>query len=149
MAFTLHTKLAEDTVVIGDMRHCRVLLMDNRTFPWLVLVPMRDGLRELYDLPAREYQAVMAEVRYITQRFAIITEAHKMNVAALGNMVPQLHIHIIARHMHDAAWPQPVWNHPEKAQAYGKEELKEMIETLSRRLFPWDSLAQASNITKM
>jgi diadenosine tetraphosphate (Ap4A) HIT family hydrolase len=104
---------------------------------------MREGLRELYDLPAEEYHAVMSEIRHVSQQFAALTNADKMNVAALGNMVPQLHIHIIARYATDAAWPQPVWNASAKAQAYGETELKEWVEKIIRHVFPADRLARA------
>lgn len=109
MAFTLHPKLAADCIPLGDLPICRVLLMNNRHFPWLVLVPQREGARELFDLTEADYAGVMEEIRQATQALAEITRAHKMNVAALGNIVPQLHIHIIARFPQDAAWPQPVW----------------------------------------
>ncbi|MDE3060319.1 MAG: HIT domain-containing protein, partial [Pseudomonadota bacterium] len=106
--FTLHPKLAQDTVSVGDLPVCRALLMNDSRFPWLILVPKRDGLRELFDLEIADYPAIMEEVRYTAERFAALTGAYKMNVATLGNMVPQLHIHIIARQTSDAAWPQPV-----------------------------------------
>src|SRR5688500_7741628 len=105
LPFTLHPQLAKDCAHICDLKFCRVLLMDNAHFPWLILVPMQDGARELFDLSEEDYLTVMEEIRECTARFAIFTKAYKMNVAALGNMVPQLHIHIIARFEGDAAWP--------------------------------------------
>jgi diadenosine tetraphosphate (Ap4A) HIT family hydrolase len=110
VAFTLHPTLAQDCVHLRDLALCRVLLMNNQVFPWLVLVPMRDHIRELFELAPQDYRDVMEEVRHVSRLFADYTAAHKMNVAALGNMVPQLHIHVIARFRHDPAWPQPVWN---------------------------------------
>jgi diadenosine tetraphosphate (Ap4A) HIT family hydrolase len=110
MAFELHPQLAKDCAHICDLKACRVLLMNNSQFPWLILVPMRDGVREISELGETDYQTVMQEVRFCTAQFLAHTNAHKMNIAALGNMVPQLHIHVIARFENDAAWPNPIWN---------------------------------------
>lgn len=131
-SFSLHPKLSVDTIAIGDLPLCRVLLMNNAQFPWLVLVPRREGLRELFDLSAVDYPQVMNEVRDTARQFAALTGAHKMNVAALGNQVPQLHIHIIARFEGDAAWPQPVWNAAEKPASYTPENLAKMLEKLGK-----------------
>lgn len=109
MAFQLPPQLAADTFHITELKICRVLLMNNSNAPWLILVPMREYLREIYDLSEDDYALVMNEVRLVTQKFAEYTKADKMNVAALGNVVPQLHIHIIARFKNDKAWPNPVW----------------------------------------
>lgn len=109
MSFTLHTQLQADTHLIGDYPLCRVLLMDNRHFPWLILVPRRCSLTELTDLPPDDYQLVMQEIRMASRHLQEDTKADKMNIATLGNMVPQLHIHVIARFKEDAAWPSPVW----------------------------------------
>ncbi len=107
--FVLHPQLAADTAIIGDLKVCRVLMMNNQHFHWLILVPMRDNIRELHELNDSDYFKVMDEVRMTSQKLAAHTQAHKMNVAALGNVVPQLHIHVIARFMDDPAWPKPVW----------------------------------------
>ena len=110
MTFLLHPQLAKDCLPVGDLNVCRVLLMNNRHFPWLILVPRREGVRELFDLNVPEYASVMAELRIVAAQFAAYTRAHKINIAALGNRVPQLHIHVVARFEGDAAWPNPVWN---------------------------------------
>jgi diadenosine tetraphosphate (Ap4A) HIT family hydrolase len=141
MGFTLHPQLAADTLAVGNLPLCRVLLMNNRHFPWLILVPAIPDLREIFDLAPQDYNDVMAEVRTVCEGFAAFTRADKMNVATLGNMVPQLHIHIIARHTQDAAWPQPVWNCGVKPEAYDATELN----SLSGKLF----LQFSPNITKM
>lgn len=137
--FSLHPKLAADTLPIGDLALCRVQLMNNKQFPWLILVPRRKGLRELFDLASEDYAAVMEEVRWVATAFASHTKAHKMNIAALGNMVPQLHIHIIVRFTSDAAWPNPVWNSGAQSIAYSAAEIEEKLHQF-RTLF---------NITKM
>lgn len=122
MTFTLHPQLAKDCIEIGDLPLCRVLLMNDRRFPWLILVPRRENLRELFNLAPDDYQTVMAEVRQVAEQFAKRQHAHKINVAALGNMVPQLHIHIIARFENDAAWPAPVWSAKTAAAPYTEME---------------------------
>ncbi len=131
--FTLHPQLVKDTVPVEDLSICRVLLMNNRHFPWLVLVPMRDGLRELFDLQPDDYRAVMEEVRTTSELLAVLTQAYKMNVAALGNAVPQLHIHIIARFPRDIGWPNPVWG--SAAEPYAEQELAAMVERLKAFAF--------------
>jgi diadenosine tetraphosphate (Ap4A) HIT family hydrolase len=128
--FVLHPRLAEDTVPVCDLKICRVLLMNNQLFPWLVLVPMRKNLRELFDLTASDYPIVMQEVRNAAQVFSGLMGAFKINIAALGNQVPQLHIHIIARHEQDAAWPQPVWNATAAPTPYTPEALKILVSNL-------------------
>ena len=135
MTFTLHPQLENDAITIGDLTLCRVLLMNNANFPWLVLVPRREGLRELFDLSPTDYRTTMDEVRDVAEKFAQHTGAHKMNIAALGNMVPQLHIHIIARFTHDDAWPNPVWNSGAASTPYtsqnGAEKIAEIRSILS------------------
>jgi len=139
MTFTLHPQLTADTLPIGELSICRLLLMNNKQFPWLILVPKRVGLREVFDLSPEDYSLVMQEVRSIAEPFAHHTKADKINIAMLGNMVPQLHIHIIARFTSDAAWPNPVWNSGVAATTYRESELSEKLA----------QLRTAFNITKM
>ena len=96
--------------MVGDLPLSRVLLMNDARFPWLILVPRRPLLREIFDLSPDDYRIMMDELRVVAAHFSRMTEADKMNIAALGNMVPQLHFHVIARFEGDAAWPGPVWN---------------------------------------
>jgi diadenosine tetraphosphate (Ap4A) HIT family hydrolase len=131
--FALHPQLEADTALVRDLPVCRVLLADNSQFPWLVLVPRRDGLRELFEL-GEDFPAAMQEMRDVSRVFASYTAADKINVAALGNMVPQLHIHIIARYTGDAAWPNPVWNSGIAAAAYPPDALQTMLRELKRLL---------------
>ena len=107
--FHIHPQLQQDTYLIGRLPLCQVLMMDDRRFPWLVLVPTRMGARELTDLSAQEAAILMEETRLAMSVLAAVAEPDKLNVAALGNMVEQLHVHIIARFHSDAAWPNPVW----------------------------------------
>jgi diadenosine tetraphosphate (Ap4A) HIT family hydrolase len=109
MSFALHPQLARDTAVVGDLALSRVLLMNDRRFPWLLLVPRLPDLREMHELDDASQIVLTREINTAAQRMAWHFKADKMNVAALGNVVPQLHIHVIARHASDAAWPSPVW----------------------------------------
>ena len=120
--WTLHPQLAADTVNLGDLPLSRVLLMNNANFPWLVLVPRKADLVEVIDLRDDEQTQLMREVAQTARALRELTACHKLNIAALGNMVPQLHVHIIARFRHDAAWPQPVWGRAE-AKAYERAAL--------------------------
>ncbi|MBL4691998.1 MAG: HIT domain-containing protein [Magnetovibrio sp.] len=107
--FELHPTLIKDTVEITRLTICRVLLIRDETYPWIVLVPEREGLRDLDDLSATDRTIVMAEIDQVSKALKSLVKPYKINVAALGNMVEQLHIHVIARFQDDAAWPAPVW----------------------------------------
>lgn len=137
--FTLHPQLAADTLFVGDLPLCRVLLMNNRHFPWLILVPRKNNLREVFDLLPEDYTLAMSEIRHVGESFARHTNAHKMNIAMLGNMVPQLHIHIIARFETDPAWPNPVWNSPVKPEPFEDRQAQQILSEICAVL----------NITKM
>jgi diadenosine tetraphosphate (Ap4A) HIT family hydrolase len=108
---------------VCDLALCRVLLMNNSQFPWLILVPMRDAVREMHALNDTDYTQLAQEIRHVSKVFSEHTNAFKMNVAALGNMVPQLHVHIIARFESDAAWPGPVWNSGAETRPYQPDAL--------------------------
>ena len=110
MTFALHEKLAADCEVLGDMALCRVLLMRDHRFPWTVLVPRLGGLRDFHDLPREQALTLFDEVGLVSRALVTAFAAEKINVAALGNQVPQLHVHVIGRYARDAAWPGPVWN---------------------------------------
>ena len=129
MAFTLHPRLDADTLPVTDLDVCRVLMMNDARYPWLILVPRIDGARELHALAAAEQSVIWQEVARTTALLETITRAEKMNVAMLGNMVPQLHIHIIARYAADAAWPGPVWG-VGAAEPYRAEDSTRWIERL-------------------
>ncbi len=107
--FTLHPTLAADTLEIGDLPLCKVLLMNDQHYPWVILVPRHADIREIFDLSTADQQTLWQETNLVAQRMHDYYQANKMNVATLGNMVPQLHMHVIARHHHDPAWPSPVW----------------------------------------
>jgi diadenosine tetraphosphate (Ap4A) HIT family hydrolase len=107
--FALHPRLAADTVPVGDLPLCRLLLMGDARFPWLILVPRRPDLREFTDLPPGERAVLMEEIALASGALARDTGAEKLNVGALGNVVSQLHVHVVARSTGDPAWPGPVW----------------------------------------
>jgi diadenosine tetraphosphate (Ap4A) HIT family hydrolase len=108
--FQLDARLENDTLPLGDLTLSRLGLMDDARFPWLILVPRQPGLREFVDLGAPERAVLMEEIAAASIALTRATGAEKLNVAALGNQVPQLHVHVIARFAGDAAWPSPVWN---------------------------------------
>src|SRR5262245_5994111 len=108
--FILHPRLAADGPFIADLPLCRVLLMNNTRFPWLVLVPRREEMREVFDLTAADRTVLMEEIAQAAQALQRATAGEKMNIAALGNQVPQFHVHVIARFAADDAWPNPVWS---------------------------------------
>lgn len=109
--FELDSRLAGDTVFVADWQLCRVLLMDDARFPWLVLVPRRAGVSELDDLGENDHTRLMHEIRHAMKTLRGVVECNKLNVGALGNIVRQLHVHVVARREGDAAWPGPVWGH--------------------------------------
>lgn len=109
MSFSLDPRLAAESFSLGQLSLCEVLLFDDARFPWLVLVPKKAGLVEIIDLDARERALLMDDITKASEVLKRLTECHKLNVAALGNQVRQLHVHVIARFEADAAWAGPVW----------------------------------------
>jgi diadenosine tetraphosphate (Ap4A) HIT family hydrolase len=107
--WSLYPQLAQDTVPVGDLALSRVLLANDANYPWLVLVPRRPGLVELIDLEENEQVKLLGESAAAARALKRITECEKLNVAALGNQVAQLHVHVVGRRHADAAWPKPVW----------------------------------------
>ncbi len=107
--FTLHPRLAADCFDLGALSLCQLLLMNDERFPWCILVPRLPNLRDLHDVPRQHRETLFDEIERVSDALMRIGNATKMNVAALGNVVPQLHIHVIARTATDAAWPGPVW----------------------------------------
>lgn len=120
--FHLHERLAADTVSLGQTDLCEIRLMNDRTWPWVLLVPRRPGIREIYQLSVADQQQLLAESSALGQGMMEAFEGHKLNVAALGNMVPQLHLHHIVRREGDTGWPGPVWG-VQAPQPYTDDEL--------------------------
>jgi diadenosine tetraphosphate (Ap4A) HIT family hydrolase len=109
MPFTLHPQLERDTVPVCDLALSRVLLMNDANYPWLILVPRRESVVEIVDLAEDDRQQLMGEIARASSALKAVTECEKLNVAAIGNMVPQLHVHVVARRHSDPVWPKPVW----------------------------------------
>jgi diadenosine tetraphosphate (Ap4A) HIT family hydrolase len=107
--FELHPRLAADTIVLGDLPLSRLLLMNDSRFPWCILVPRQASLRELHDLTPADGGRLFVEIDQVSRALIACCAAYKLNVGALGNLVPQLHVHVVARQPDDAAWPGPVW----------------------------------------
>ncbi|HKA76323.1 MAG TPA: HIT family protein [Pseudolabrys sp.] len=108
-AWSLHPQLEQDTVAICDLALARVLLANDANYPWLILVPRLPGIIELIDLEENAQIQLLGEIAKVARALKSVTEYDKLNIAALGNQVPQLHVHVIARRRNDAAWPKPVW----------------------------------------
>lgn len=128
--FDLAPQLAADCIVLGDLALCRVLLMNDARYPWLILVPRRADITELYQLSAVEQAQLMVESSQVGTALMTIFSGDKLNIAALGNVVPQLHIHHVVRYKADETWPAPVWGKG-KAIAYLPEELVAVREALA------------------
>jgi diadenosine tetraphosphate (Ap4A) HIT family hydrolase len=111
MIFALDDRLARDTLLVGDLTLCRVLLMNDARWPWLILVPRRESLVEMIDLDPADQAQLMDEAGRAARFLKSQARADKLNVGALGNIVRQLHLHVVARFIGDPAWPGPVWGY--------------------------------------
>lgn len=131
--FELDPQLEADTALIGRTALNRILLMNDSRFPWLVLVPKRSGVTEPFELTDEDQRTLMQESMIVGKSLKVLFNAHKLNIAALGNQVSQLHIHHIARFQTDAAWPRPVWG-VGVAEPYDAEALYERIFSLQKAL---------------
>lgn len=127
--FELDTRLAADTVVLGDFALCRLLLMNDQNYPWFILVPRREDVSEVFQLSLDEQQMLWRETSVLAEKLKDLFSADKINIATLGNVVSQLHMHVIVRQREDLAWPAPVWGkHP--ANAYEAAQLQQVREKL-------------------
>lgn len=133
-AWALHPQLERDTVNIGDLPLCRVLVIQDANYPWLLLVPRRNEIAEVIDLDEVEQAQLMTETTRVARALREITRCDKLNIAALGNVVPQLHVHVIARRKTDAAWPRPVWGAVPPVN-HDPEELKLFISAIRKKIW--------------
>jgi diadenosine tetraphosphate (Ap4A) HIT family hydrolase len=133
-AWTLHPQLDRDTASLGDLPLSRVLVINDANYPWLLLVPRRPDISEVIDLDEVEQAQLMTEVTRVARALRDTTACHKLNIAALGNAVPQLHVHIIARFRHDPAWPKPVWG-AVPPRNYEREELHNFVAPLRKKIW--------------
>lgn len=127
--FSLHPKLINDTIHIGDLPLSRVLLMNNAELPWLILVPRRENVCEWYALEENDQQQLHIESMSVSSLMMSLFDGHKLNTGALGNIVPQLHLHHIVRYRHDSVWPHPVWGKIETL-AYSQAERSKTVSRL-------------------
>jgi diadenosine tetraphosphate (Ap4A) HIT family hydrolase len=132
--WSLHSRLKEDTIDIGDLPLCRVLVIKDANYPWLLLVPRRHEAVEIIDLTEVEQAQLMTEVSRVARALKEVTKCDKLNIAALGNLVPQLHVHVIARRSGDAAWPRPVWG-VVPPLAHDAEEVQNFISALRCKIW--------------
>lgn len=133
MNFELHPQLAKDTTVIGHFPLCVALLIKDNAVPWVILVPQREKLKELHHLPMEEQQQFLLESQVVNQALESLFNPDKLNLGALGNMVPQLHIHHIARSKDDIAWPGPVWGNT-KGEWRTEEQQTELQSLIANEL---------------
>ena len=127
--FVLHERLDADTVHVIDWSLCRVLLTNDASYPWLILVPMRAGLCDFHDVASADKPALIEEIDRASNALQRLHDPDKINIAALGNMVPQLHIHVVARFTRDPAWPGPIWGEGSLAP-YESAQLSDTVDAL-------------------
>ena len=127
--FKLDSQLEKDTVHIASFELCDVLLAKDANYPWVILVPRKDNLTELHQLEDNDLQTFWAESAYVSKHLEIHFQAHKLNVAALGNVVQQLHVHHIVRFHSDPAWPKPIWG-VLPVSRYSDDELEVTLNSL-------------------
>jgi diadenosine tetraphosphate (Ap4A) HIT family hydrolase len=133
VSFALHQRLEADTVPLLDLGLSRLLLMKDAAYPWLILVPMREAVREIHDLDKQDRATLVEEIALASRTLQELYTPDKINVGALGNIVEQLHVHVIARFKSDPAWPGPVWGKV-PPQTYGPEALARRLAELKDRL---------------
>lgn len=133
MTFQLHPRLQQDCIEIGALPLCRLLLMNDKQYPWYILVPEITGITEIHQLNDIDRHRLIDESCYLGENLARLYRAEKMNVAALGNLVPQLHLHHVVRYSTDRAWPAPVWGSGD-AIPYSQSEILEIIALLRNNL---------------
>jgi diadenosine tetraphosphate (Ap4A) HIT family hydrolase len=128
----LHPQLKKDCLPLGEFTLCSLLLLNDANYPWFILLPNRAGITEIHQLSELDQQQLMTESTFFSQCLEQVFQPDKLNIAALGNMVPQLHIHHIARFTSDACWPAPVWG-ATTSIPYQKKQ----VETIKYQLFKW------------
>lgn len=131
--FRLHPRLEQDCEQLGRFTLCRLLLMRDMNYPWCILVPEREGVTEIFQLSDDDQRQLMRESSLLAETMARLFNADKMNIAALGNVVPQLHVHHIARRRDDPAWPDPIWGKL-PARPYAADQLLQRTAVLHESL---------------
>jgi len=131
--FELHDRLAADTVLVGEFELCQLLIHRDANYPWFILVPKRPKVTEVYHLSERDRMQLMKESCMLAEALVDVFSPDKINIATLGNMVPQLHIHHVARYTTDVAWPNPIWG-AMSAKDYPQTELVHRVESVANVL---------------
>lgn len=129
----LHPQLQQDCLVVGRFPLCQLLLLRDANYPWFVLVPDRDAISEIYQLSDADQQQLLRESTTLSRALVAAFAPDKLNIAALGNIVPQLHLHHVVRYTSDPAWPAPVWGRV-AAKMYSETALEAVVEKLRRTL---------------
>jgi diadenosine tetraphosphate (Ap4A) HIT family hydrolase len=135
VSWTLHPQLEGDASAVGDLPLSRLLLANDANYPWLLLVPRRAGASEIVDLSESDQIQLATEIATVSQALKAVAPCDKLNVAALGNVVPQLHVHVIARRRSDPAWPKPVWG-AVPPRDYDPAARERLVAALRRELWP-------------
>jgi len=130
--FKLDIRLKNDGEVIAELDLCKLILVNNANFPWVILVPKYNNLKEIIDLTKENQILLMNEISYISTIMKELFQPDKLNVAALGNIVSQLHVHIIARFKNDAAWPDPVFG--KSKESHNKEKYLAIIKKIQEKI---------------
>ncbi|MFN8971662.1 MAG: HIT domain-containing protein [Alphaproteobacteria bacterium] len=125
MEFLLDRRLAADSLAVTELPLCEVRLMNNKLFPWLILIPKRPDVSEWIELAREDQHQLSDEIAILSHLMTALVTPDKLNIAALGNQVRQLHVHLIARYKSDSAWPNPVWGGA--CEAYKEEESRRFI----------------------
>ena len=131
--FQLHLRLKEDCIAIGRFELCQLLMMNDSQYPWFILVPEKAGIKEIYQLNKPERHTLTEESSYLAENLAVLYKADKMNIAAIGNLVPQLHIHHVVRYQTDKAWPAPIWG-KFPAVPYSQQQITDHIAQIKAQL---------------
>jgi diadenosine tetraphosphate (Ap4A) HIT family hydrolase len=133
MPFQIHPQLQQDCITIGRFELCRLLMMNDSQYPWFILVPEKADMSEIYQLTKPDRELLTEESNCLAENLAELYQADKMNIAAIGNLVPQLHIHHIVRYQTDRAWPAPVWGKFD-AVPYTEQQITDNLALLRKQL---------------
>ncbi len=131
--FNLHRRLQEDCILLGRLELCWLLLMNDQTYPWFILVPERSDVTEIHQLPDLDQWQLVRESSALARAIEIVFKPDKLNIAAIGNLVPQLHVHHVARRLGDPTWPGVVWGSP-RGVPYALAEVERIQGLMGDRL---------------
>ncbi|MEY3881981.1 MAG: HIT domain-containing protein [Methylococcaceae bacterium] len=131
--FQLHPRLKQDCIIIGRFDLCQLLMMNDSQYPWFILVPEKADITEIYQLSKADQHTLTQESSYLAENLATLYKADKMNIAAIGNLVPQLHLHHVVRYQTDKAWPAPIWG-KFAAVPYTPEQMTDNIDRVKKQL---------------